>query len=219
MTLKHAWAKIVKAVDYDGHMADVGQAQANAEIVRDMITRLALPRGSKILFAGAGTGQMFDYVSGAFLSDFDLTFTDINEGFLETLRLRVTRASLTNFRTMIDDVEETALTHPVDLTVLVLVLEHVDWQRALQSLAALPSKRFFIILQKNPSEMTTNVSPHRELRGSLAEASKGEQAHLIDEKSLDEFLTDLHYRQIDKDERVVPDDKRMCGLIFEAGPN
>ena len=199
-------------------MADVGQAQANAEIVRDMITRLALPSDSKILFAGAGTGQMFDFVSGAFLSNYALTFTDINEGFLESLRMRATKADLTNITRVIDDVEHTALSGRFDLTVLVLVLEHVNWQRALQSLAALPSKRFLIVLQKNPSEMTTNVSPHRELRGSLAEASKGEQAHLVDEKSLVEFLADLHYRQTGKDERIVPDEKHMCGLMFEREP-
>src|SRR5258706_8764724 len=85
ITLREAWSKIVTADDYEGHMAEVGQAQANAELVRDLICDLAPPQGAKVLFAGAGTGQMFDYIDGTLFAPFDMTFTDINESFLAHL--------------------------------------------------------------------------------------------------------------------------------------
>ena len=195
-------------------MADVGQAQANAEIVRDLTIGLALAPDSKVLFVGAGPGQMFNHVSADFLQSFRLTFTDINQEFLSRLAERATAAGLTRFETIIDDVEESKLQEAVDLAVVVLVLEHVDWRKALENLIAMPCKRLVIVIQKNPPEMETNVSPHRPLRGSLQEASSGEQAHLIDEDDLTAFLAAREYVVAAKDERVVPDDKRMCGLLF-----
>jgi len=197
-------------------MFDVGQAQANAQIVRDLVLGLQLPRNSKLLFAGAGPGQMFDYVGGDFLRDYELTFTDINPDFLDRTAERAKLAGLSNFETVIDDLEETKLRTPFDLAVVVLVLEHVDWIKALDNLAAMPCNRLLLIIQKNPPEIESNVSPHRPLRGSLQEASSGEQAHLLDESELMTYLAGKGYTVVSKDERAVPDDKRMCGLVFNG---
>ena len=65
--LRDAWANLIRAEDYEAHMAAVGQAQANAHLVADYFLQAPLLPGARILFLGAGTGQVFDYVSPAFL--------------------------------------------------------------------------------------------------------------------------------------------------------
>ncbi len=61
--LREAWTTIIQAEDYDAHMCAVGQAQANAGLVLELFRERPPHRGAKILFAGAGTGQMFDFVA------------------------------------------------------------------------------------------------------------------------------------------------------------
>ena len=111
--------------DYEQHLAAIGQAQANALIVREAIQRWAAP-GASVLIAGAGTGQMLDYVGHEFLTTFDITFSDINPEFLRCIEQRLVHAPLTSWRTVVDDLECTQLTGPFALIVIVLVLEHID---------------------------------------------------------------------------------------------
>jgi SAM-dependent methyltransferase len=217
MSLREAWARVVLAEDYEGHMADVGQAQANASLVHDLIEESSLEPGSRILFAGCGPGQMFEYGSWNLLKPFDLTFTDINAQFVARTEERANAAGL-QFRAVLDDVESPMVVGPFELVVLVLVLEHVDWRKALRALGALQVDRFLIVLQKNPENMETNVSPHRTLRGSLAEASKGEEPHLIKDQDLLAEMIGLGYVPERSADQPVPDEKFMCGRVFRRSP-
>ena len=56
--LRLAWTQIVSGQDYDEHMAAVGQAQASAALTAELLMRTKLRAGSRIVIAGAGTGQM-----------------------------------------------------------------------------------------------------------------------------------------------------------------
>jgi hypothetical protein len=70
--LRRACTEIVTPEDYDEHMAAVGQAQAAVALVAEAI-RDADPRpGSRVLVAGAGTGQMFDFLDSARIRSFRL---------------------------------------------------------------------------------------------------------------------------------------------------
>src|SRR5258706_3465707 len=130
--LRQAWMGVIQADDYDRHMAAVGQAEANAELIRKMIREAKLPAGAGLLIAGAGTGQMFDYITPQSLGDVSLTFTDIREAFLGRLIARLGRLNFARFRVVVDDVERTHLGHSFAAIALVLVLEHVEWQKALE---------------------------------------------------------------------------------------
>ena len=46
-------------------MASIGQAQAAAELTHRLIQSASLRPGSRITIAGAGTGQMFDFLAPA----------------------------------------------------------------------------------------------------------------------------------------------------------
>ena len=201
------------ADDLDAHMAAVGQAQANAALVETMMTTGEAPERRTVLFAGAGTGQMFDYVSGSFLAPYRVTFTDINATFLDRLRERLASASL-NYETVVDDIEDSKLSGPFGLAVVVLVLEHVEWQKALRSLAAFQPEIMHLVVQQNPPDLGTAITPGRTLPPSIARAS--EQAHpvLVEPDAIRSFLAGEGYVLVRRFERPVPDAKTMIGLMF-----
>src|SRR5882757_5614499 len=122
MTLREAWTTQVTAEDYEAHMARIGQAEANAGLLYDLFAEAAFMPGSRILIAGAGTGQMFDFLPADFLAGYGVTCSDINPAFLEKLSIRYP------CETVIDDIENSQLELGWGAIAVVLVLEHVDWR-------------------------------------------------------------------------------------------
>jgi len=212
--LRKAWQEIITAEDYDQHMATVGQAEANALLVRDLIVNSSLPPDGRILFAGAGTGQMFDFVDPEFLATWQVTFTDLNQGYLDKLQLRLSASSV-RFVCQVDDIENTSLRGPFDLIVLVLVLEHVKWQRALNQMVGLNTQSFLIVTQQNPPEFSSGVTPGRTLPPSIELASKTAVSHLLDKAELVDFLQSLGFEPVKEDNRPVLDNKIMRGIVFK----
>lgn len=211
--LRKAWTETVTAADYDQHMANVGQAQANAELVAELVRGLDLKAGSRLLFAGAGTGQMFDYVDPSFLSRFEITFSDINPSFLSALAGRLNGSAL-SFNSVVDDVEEPKLTGAFQGIILVLVLEHVEWRKALASLAPLCINSFVLVTQENPPEIESAVTPGRELPPSIKLASETTRPELLDETELDAYLGSLGFECSNRLSRQVEDDKVMRGAVY-----
>src|SRR6266480_2448898 len=116
--LRDAWSRTIKAEDYEAHMAAIGQAQANAALVAEYLQAQPPSRHASLLFAGAGTGQMFEYVPPEILLPFNVTFTDINAGYLnhhEQLAFRQ--------------------------------LAHVEWRAALATLCKLTERELFVVIQ------------------------------------------------------------------------
>ena len=218
--LREAWTRIVLADDLDAHMAAVGQAQANAALVETMMTTGTAPERTTVLFAGAGTGQMFDYVTGSFLASFltsyRVTFTDINAAFLDRLRGRLAGSSLI-YETVVDDLERSKLSGPFGMAVVVLVLEHVEWQKALRSLVALQPEIVHLVVQRNPPDLGTAITPGRTLPPSIARASEKAHPVLVDPEAIRSFLEGEGYALLRRFEQPVPDAKTMIGLTFSAG--
>jgi hypothetical protein len=215
--LRDAWTRIVLADDLDAHMAAVGQAQANAALVETMMTTGAPPQRMTVLFAGAGTGQMFEYVNSSFLAPYRLLFTDINAQFLDRLRERLAGSRL-EYETIVDDIEDSKLVGPFGIAVVVLVLEHVEWQKALDNLVALQPEIIHLVVQRNPPDMGDAITPGRTLPPSIARASERAHPTLIDPDTIGSFLGGRGYRLIRRVEQPVPDDKTMIGLTFTPRP-
>jgi len=148
--LREAWTNFIQAADYDDHMRAVGQAGANAELIKELLTQLPPPKGSGVLVAGAGTGQMFDYLDYQVLRPYGVLFCDINPRFLEVLRGRLKETLGFNFQTQIDDLERSTLTQQFDTVIAVLVLEHIDWKTGVSTLTRLAARQVFVVLQENP---------------------------------------------------------------------
>ncbi len=206
--LRTVWTSTIRAADYDAHMQAVGQAQANAELVAALLGQRPPQPGSRILLAGAGTGQMFDYVSADILRPFATTFTDINFEYLDRLRERLARFPALRFDAVLDDIEQSQLPPGFSLIIAVLVLEHVDWQKAVASMCALSSGRVFIVLQENPPGLGTAMDRTRPPIGTM-EVFMRVDAHLLAPADVEREFLKHRFRLEWSGERPVPDGKKM----------
>jgi len=205
MNLRDAWTHQVQAEDYELHMARIGQAEANASLVEELLGKDALPAGSRILIAGAGTGQI---LSAELLAPYEVICSDVNQSFLDLLRTRLTCEAV------LDDIEDTKLTPGYALILLVLVLEHVDWRAALRSVVSLKPERIAIVIQSNPPEMTHAVSPGRTPPGTMQVFANEARPHLIPEQDLKTELAEYGFECRYRTHRDVQDGKQMIGLLF-----
>lgn len=211
---RRAWSEVVVGEEYDGHMAAVGQAAANAELLAEFFSEVEPSDGDRVLFIGGGTGQFLDYGDGHFLKDWEVVFTDISPTFLELLNARAAQADLPRYQAMLDDIEATRLKGPFWLAVLVLVLEHVDWKLALANLVKLGCRSALVIIQENPANLAENLSPNRKIPPSLERASKLWSGHLVPWLELVDRFSALGYTLKSERSREVLDEKRMRGALF-----
>jgi Methyltransferase domain len=212
--LRRAWREIVTPDDYEQHMASIGQAQASADLTRHLIERASLPAGSGITIAGAGTGQMFDFLDPAVFRPYRLTCADLNPVFLRRLGERLARHGLAG-EIVEDDIEDTGLEPGCDLLLAALLLEHIDWRRGVAVFAALRPGACGIILQENPPDMTTAVTPGRPLPTSIAKAVEAGHPALVPREELMVAMTAHGYSCRESAVREVADGKRLVGLLFE----
>ena len=166
-SLREAWTKYIRPEDYESHMAAVGQAQANAKLVENYFRAQPPQEDSSVLFVGAGTGQMFDFVSPALLLPFETTFTDINAAYLRLLAERFRDLDQLRYVTCVDDLESSQLAETFSLVVAVLVLEHVEWRKAVATVARLSSQSVLVVIQENPSQQTTAINSQRPITGTM----------------------------------------------------
>lgn len=210
-TLRQAWTSWVSADDYESHMAAVGQAQANASLAEAAL-RLVPPAGERLLVAGCGTGQMFDYLDAAVFAGFDLTFTDVNPDFLRLVADRLAGAPFPH-RQLVDDLENSALQSDFHAALLVLVLEHVCWPAAIASLARLRVPLCYIVIQQNPEALASAVTPDRVVPDSIRIFHEV-PPRLIPRVELVDAMAGAGYRLAAEQSHPVADGKQMLLLIF-----
>jgi len=207
--LREAWISAVDPGDYEKHMAAIGQAQANAEHVEGFVSRCA-PPGSRIVIAGAGTGQMFDYITPAVFEGVNCVFSDINQCFLARLRRRWPEAEC-----VADDMEQSSLRGPFDAVCVVLVLEHIDWRKGLNALIGLSPRHLFLVIQRNPPGIDAAVTPSRVLPGTMRLIAELHPA-LVEPTEIAAHLSGAGYSLLREVARPVADGKTMLGLLFES---
>jgi hypothetical protein len=211
--LRRAWTSIVTAGDYEQHMLNVGQAPALATLTAGLLRDAQLRPGSRVVIAGAGTGQLLDFIHPATLRPFRLTFTDLNPGFLSHLRRRLDAHSL-DALVLQDDIEQTAIEPRPDLLLAALVLEHIDWRRGVEVFTSLQPAACAVIIQENPPGMTASVTPGRALPPSIAEAMGSAHATLVPRDQLIGEFAGQGYACSSMAAVEVADAKRLVALCF-----
>jgi SAM-dependent methyltransferase len=194
-------------------MASIGQAQAAAELTQHLIQAASLQPGSRILIAGAGTGQMFDFLAAEVFRPYRLTCADLNPVFLARLRERLQRHGL-EAEIREDDIERTALEPGPDLLLSTLLLEHIDWLQGVEAIARLRPRTCGIVLQENPPNMSTAVTPGRRLPPSIAKALETAHPTLVSRDGLIAAMTERSYACRETEVREVADGKRLVSLLF-----
>jgi SAM-dependent methyltransferase len=214
--LREAWTEIIQADDYEAHMAAVGQAQANAELVGEYMGAQRLKPDASVLFAGAGTGQMFDFIPPAFFLPFKVTFADVNPRYLQRLAERLAGVEGLRYETLIDDLEQSALSRPFDFVVAVLVLEHVDWRKAVSTMCALAAKKVFVIIQENPENLPAAMTPNPRVPGTMKIFSRVHPA-LVPAAALEAEFDHYGFARTYSAHKIVLDNKKMLALGFLRG--
>jgi hypothetical protein len=161
-----------------------------------------------VLVAGAGTGQMFDYIPADVFSSHRLICSDISSRLLARLRERL------DCETVVDDVEDSRLAPGFGAIIIVLVLEHVDFRKALASLARLAPERLIIVIQENPPRLASAVTPGRPLPATMRVFAETAQPHLVPFGELVEELAGLGFCLERRQDTPVADDKKMIGAVF-----
>jgi SAM-dependent methyltransferase len=203
------WKTVVTPDDLDAHMREIGQVQANGELISQMFNEVRLPRGSRIYVPGAGTGQLFGFVIG--WEKYDFLFTDLRSDFLSCIPKRMPQT--TYFRTLVDDVENSNVDTFADVALVVLVLEHVDWKKALREILRARPRHFFIVIQRNEIAGSSVVAK-RVLKPSIQRFAAVAKSELVDASALISELSSLGFKLASRSERSVPDRKTMIGLRF-----
>ena len=213
--LRRAWTEVVTADDYEQHMAAIGQAQAGAQLTEWALRSAGLAAGDAVTVAGAGTGQMLEYLDPGVLRQYRLTFSDLNPAYLARLGRRLARYGIEG-KTIEDDFEETRLSAATALLVATLLLEHIDWRRGVASIAKLRPKTCAIVIQENPPGMSTAVTPGRVVPPSIAKAMETAHATLVARGELVGEMRVRSYELTAEQSREVADGKRLTGLLFRA---
>jgi hypothetical protein len=211
--LRDAWSNFIRAEDYEAHMAAVGQAQANALLVAGYFAAAPPQPGTEILFVGAGTGQMFDFVSPAFLAPYHTTFADIHPAYLCRLSERLSPSKELRYKTVEDDVEQTALRPGFGLVAAVLLLEHVDWRKAVNTIAHLSAGNVLVVTQENPESLQSAMTPDREVPGTM-NLFREIPPELVPQMALQEEFQTLGFVLTHQAERIVADGKKMVATAF-----
>lgn len=207
--LRAAWHRVTPA-DYELHMQRIGQADANARLTESWLRRLGQAR---VLFAGAGPGQMLERISKDLLSQFTLAFSDVNDDFLALLgsRLGALGVSATLHH---DDIEQTRIAGPFDAAAIVLVLEHVDWRAALAALDAWGVADVMIIVQENPASIATAVTPGQPMPETMQTFAGETPPHLIPLVELRDAMTMRGWRLHRVETELVLHGKMMHSCQF-----
>jgi hypothetical protein len=206
MRRRDLWAGHITADDYERHMAATGQPQANAELLAELFRDAPPTPGARILFAGAGTGQYFDYFPPASLGSYRPIFTDLNPTFLDRLAARCI-AMRRPCQTLVDDMEAPRVVGPFDLAIVILVLEHVEWRATVAELCGMAA-RVFAIVQENPAGLSEGPLP-----GTLA-ALHELPTQLVDPGELIAEFGGRGFALTRTSVRAVGGGKKMVGLDF-----
>lgn len=211
---RRGWLEIIKADELDGHMASIGQAETNANLVKEMFKDFPLEACAKLLVPGCGTGQMFDYIAPDDLgTDIVMSFSDINPAFFERLEERMKKFEGVEYSAKADNFEDTKFSGEFDAALVVLLLHHIEWKRGLKSSLKLGVKNYYIIIQEQASGEP--ITKERELFPSIKEFSKVAGSDLVNKKELIDFMEENGFRLLKEFKRDVPDNKIMTGLIFK----
>ncbi len=201
----------VEAADYELHMSRIGQAEANARLTAAWISDLH--SSQPILFAGSGPGQMLEYLPAKLLLGREIAFSDINPDFLSVAGQRLHKLDVPA-RLVTDNIEASTLEDAHPNVIIALVLEHVRWRTALQSLRRWRTERVLIIIQENPPQIDSAVTPGREVPGTMQVFRDTARPHLIPVAELQAAMAELGFEPSGREEALVADGKKMIACRF-----
>ena len=100
---------------------------------------------------------------------------------------------------------------------VVLVLQHVEWQKALDSVISTEPDNLYIIIQEQFANGNP-ISQDRELPPSIKKFSKYAAGKLVPRIKLCNYISRREYEFAKEYKREVQDEKTMAGFVFTRLP-
>ncbi len=195
----------IPAEDYENHMLEVGQAQALNRLVKGSLNRY---RPESFALIGCSTGNGLEHVNANLTSR--VFALDINEGYLEKVRLSY-ESALPGLKTIRCDIGSEELPFSgVDLMFAGLVLEYTHPERALLKMinALKQGGVIHLIIQWNKA--TTFVSKTRYT--SLEKLST--ISSVVDKKEVDDFMINNLMIKLSEEEIPLTSKKSFVSLKY-----
>jgi len=167
----------------------------------------------KILVPGCGTGQIFDYLNLKQLSDSNLTFTDINKEYLEKLNPKLKKIQKISYKIIVDDIETTKIQEEFDSCILILILEHTEWEKVIKNILNFRVNSFYIIIQKQNKNKQIVIS-YKDVPKSITKFSTTAKYHLINVSEIKLYFKKEEFNLLKEYGEKVIDNKEMIGLFF-----
>jgi len=210
---RRIWKKVIPANYLDKHMLAIGQAETNAKIIEKFLKDFPLKSKAKILVPGCGTGQLFDYINRDIFENIHLTFTDINKEYLEKLKIRLRKFQKIKYDIWEDDIENTKIKQNFDICIIILLLEHVNWKKAIANIFNFNPKSIFFIIQKQNKNKQI-ITKYKNIPQSIIEFSKTVKTQVVSEIELSSYLLKEGFNLIKRYEQKVINNKSMVGMFF-----
>jgi len=207
---KILWKYFLSADCLNKYLRLNGQAKLNSFFILRMLKGSPLKSKSNMLVHGAGTGQLFSNIEILKeLRKYNLTFADINLKYLEKLNEFMNHKH-TNYKIKIDDLENTHLKEIFDGVLLVLLLQHLNWEKAINNIIKFnkPSKIYIIIQEKDDINIKIKL-PSKIKFFKLFAISK-----LVQKRRLIKYLSTKKYTLIDEHTEFTSEKKKFTSLIF-----
>lgn len=212
---RKGWTEIIVPEEIDRYMVGIEQAETNAHLVVEMMDDFPLDNGSSLLVPGCGTGQMFDYIEPEQIGNYNFTFTDLASKFFKRLEERLSKTQDTRYVAVEDDIETTKLSDRYDGILTVLLLQHIEWKKGIDSMLKFsPSKMYFIIQEQETDKHP--VAKGRKHPPSIEEFAKIAKPNPVPMEELVDYIEQSGYRLrlVKLYKRQVPDEKVMVGMVF-----
>jgi len=210
---KKAWKSTIPADDLDKHMLATKQVQANVKILEKMLNDFPIKEGTNILVPGCGTGQIFDYIDINLFSNYHLTLTDINKEYLKKIDQRFKKNQKISYKIIEDDIEIPKIQQKFDSSILILVLEHIEWKKALENILNLGVNSVYIIIQKQDKNKQI-VTSYKNIPKSITKFSTITKSQLIDEHKIKQYFKKNGFNLLKSYSEKIMDNREMIGLFL-----
>lgn len=204
--MKNPWEEI-KLSDYENHMKldTVMQQQCLNAIMKKQFYQYPV---KTVMILGVAGGNGLEHID---LSRIEKVYgVDINQEYLTVCKARYKNLSSALECLHADLMSENAVLPYADLVIADLFIEYVGYKCFEQIICKIKPKYISTVIQINTDDSFVSNSPYFHVFDKLDCIH-----HQMDEISLSETMNNIHYQLIEKEERRLPNGKKLVQLNYK----
>lgn len=204
--MKNPWEEI-KLSDYENHMKldTVMQQQCLNAIMKKQFYQYPV---RTVMVLGVAGGNGLEHIDPTRIEK--VYGVDINQEYLTACKTRYKNLSGVLECLRADLLDENTVLPYADLVIADLFIEYVGYKCFEQTIGRIKPKYISTVIQINTNDSFVSDSPYLHVFDRLDCVH-----HQMDEISLSETMNHLHYQLIEKEERLLPNGKKLVQLNYK----